>query len=157
MRHYSGEEWTETLFIEISLGFLLNYWRPPFSSRSVFPGLPIDDQQTGSGGETKAFPQKEWRAGKENYLDELLVKGMNLGYLPQMEDEQKELQALFLYSFERWPQMINTAKEKDQCTKVQGTSEKPGQSRMVWVTVRRSISYRTGSGGSQLPDWLAHS
>lgn len=31
-----------------------------------------------------------------------------------MEDEQKELQALFLYSFERWPKMINTAKEKDQ-------------------------------------------
>ena len=62
--------------------------------------MPIDDQQTGSGGETKAFPQKEWRAGKENYLDELLVKGMNHGYLPQMEDEQKELQALFLYSFD---------------------------------------------------------
>lgn len=30
-----------------------------------------------------------------------------------MEDEQKELQALFLYSFEQWPQMINTAKEKE--------------------------------------------
>lgn len=28
---------------------------------------------------------------------------------------------------------------------------------MVWVTVRWPISYRTGTGLYQLPDWLAHS
>lgn len=37
---------------------------------------------------------------------------------------------------------------------VQGTSEKHGHSRMVCVTVRRPISYRTGISGIQLPDWL---
>jgi len=58
MRHYYGEEWTDTLYIEISLGFPLNYWRPLLSSLSFFPGLPIDDQQTESRGDYKAIPFK---------------------------------------------------------------------------------------------------